>query len=243
MNIFKGITSMYFSIYTKTTGFFLQFSIWILTILFLTENKNLSYVPYFTYLCIIIYLLMVWVSFTTNEVIPEKIEQLNILKIKSIKKYTSIKSLYIILVGVCYSIIGIILSLVLHFVYWFQLFKPMPSFSTIFYSIFIIISYASIGGMIGSIFNGNLIKNRNTGVLLTFFLAIMPFYLVILIKDFPFLNPITYVLPMLPSMTNLFSRNDFISFSNVLVIFSYSFIYCMIINFIVVRLVSKYKFQ
>jgi hypothetical protein len=190
----------------------------------------------------VVFCIMSWMGFSYCESQDSLTEQIVFLKVKNDKLYWISKVLFMWIIGIIVSLIGVIWPLVINLLNKGTLFKNEVPLNDILLVIFIQILVALMGILIGMIFQTKVIGSRNIAVLIITLSVLMSIVKGPLLNEFPIAKAIAWILPPIYDVINAAMKDGKISLSILIIPVIYSVGYILIQLFIYIKLMKNLLF-
>jgi len=199
-----------------------------------------SVLPSYILSSMVVFLIMVWISFSYNDVEAMIIEQVIYLKVKNKYEIWVSKILLMFLFGLIFSFVATIYPLVINAISNYALFDRAIQIRDVIVALIVHFVYACVGSMIGLIFNVHIFKNRKQAVTFIILIALVTLLKGLLEHDLPLTRIITWILPPLFNLSQKFTGMEFVNFNSIIYPLCATIIYIMIEIAFYIKLM-KYK--
>ena len=201
----------YLKIYIKSNKFVAPVVLWIIFLYVNNTTRPASFVSNLSSSGGILYFVMIWLGFVYMELEDTVSEQLLILKVKNVSKYNMSKVLFLILIGIGMSIVGIIVPITQHMINGYTLYTRNITVEDIIYSFILLSVMSFLGSMIGSLFHPRIFRDRKIAMLIVFIIGLLGYTKGPLIDDFPVLKFILWVFPPVYDILMKFANQEYFS--------------------------------
>lgn len=228
--------------YIKSNKIIAPGLIWIIFLYFNYMSKPISYVPDLSFSGMILYLIMIWIGFTYMDMEDIITEQLIILKIKSATRYNISKVLFIIIISISMSIIGILVPVTQHIINNYSLFNRNLLTGDIIYGFILLNAFALLGAALGTLFHPRIVKDRKIAVVIVFLIGILGYIKGVLIEDFPVLRFILWAFPPVFDILAKFTELEYFNLNNIMNSLLLAAAYSLVLFFLQVYILGKKMF-
>lgn len=228
--------------YIKSNKYVMPMIVYIIYLGMSYRVAPLSIVSSFIFSVGIVYLLMVWIGFSLNDLYDPVEEQITILKTNNINKYYLSKVCLVGIIGATLSAIGIIYPVVSHVSMGNTLFKRSLTVEDIIIGFLLHCLAAVLGGLVGILFHPRVITDRKFALLLVLFFASMGYIKGPLQEDVPMTGVVSWVFPPLYQLLDGFAGKEFFELAPTIVPIFYILAYSMIITVIHVLTLQRKGF-
>lgn len=191
----RELLRYYYKMYVKSNRWIAPLIIWVIYLYISNTTRPAQFVPNVTASGGILYFIMIWMSFSYMDFEDNTSEQLLILKLRNVHKFNFSKALFISLVGICMSLLGVAVPVIQHIANGFTLFTRQITPLDIIYGIILLCCMSFLGAMTGCISHPRLIKNRKESMFLLFAIALFGYIKGPVIEDFSFAKYILWICP------------------------------------------------
>lgn len=192
--------------------------------------------------CNLSFCIMAWMGFSYCESQDWRTEQIAFLKVKGRNIYWISKILFMWLIGIVLSLVGVIWPLIINSISNSTSLGNKVMLNDVLLGFLIQILAALMGVLVGMIFQVKVIGNRNMGVMIILLYALLSIVKGPLIKSFPFAKLITWLLSPIYNVTNSLMVNGKSSLDILAIPVMYCLIYILIQIFIYIKLMKKILF-
>ncbi len=222
---------------------------WVMPLIVLLGTLGMMYsmapveiVDSFSITGIFLFVIMVWVGKTIQEVEPEVSEQVMILRLKSERKYYLCHIIFMMCICVVVTGISIVVPVFIHIWSGNVLLSRQLVWSDFVGGGLLMIACSFIGGMVGELFHIRVIKNRNVGIGLTFFIALLAVCRNGVIAKFATMKYILWVIPPISDVISWVTNESYFNMGEVMRGFILLLIYGAVMAVMKVELLRRVKF-
>lgn len=214
MNKLKVLLKYHADVYLGSSKFVMPIVLWIICMLVFYTILPVFVVSGFVVSMGFLFFIMVWVGRTYTELEDPVSEQLLILKVRSVHLYNTSKIIFLGLVGIVFSFIGVGFPLIQNVMTKYQLFTRPITTEDVLSALILHILVALLGALVGIILHPRIMKERRMAVILTFALALMGIVKGSFIQDMPVTRLVMWVFPPLYDAMVCFRDQDYFELSN-----------------------------
>lgn len=242
MNKLIELLKYHFDIYTKSNKFIMPLVAWLAFMFVSYSIIPVGVVPSCLVSMVCLFFIMVWVSISYTELVEPVSEQIVLLKVRNDNLYYFSKLLFLIILGLIFSILGILFPSVQNVINGFKLYIRPITFYDIIAAFILYFVTSSLGAVTGMLLQPRIIKDRKIAVVSTFMIALMGLANGFLNSNVPFTRYITWVFPPLSNMIACFSGKKYFYLNDIITAVFYACMYSTIVYFINVYFLKKNKF-
>lgn len=191
---------------------------------------------------IFLFAIMVWIGKTIQGVEPEVSEQVMILRLKSDRKYYLCHIIFMMCICAVVTGISIVVPVFMHIRSGNALLSRQLIWSDFVGGGLLMFACSFTGGMVGELFHIRVIQNRNVGIGLTFFIALLAVCRNGLIADFATMKYILWVIPPISDVVSWFTNESYFNMGEVMRGFILLLIYGIVMAVMKVELLRRVKF-
>lgn len=191
---------------------------------------------------IVLFVIMVWIGKLTQGVEPEVSQQVMILRLKSERKYYLCNIIFVMCICIVVTIISMLVPLLIHVWSGNALLSRQLIWSDIIGGGLIMFACAFTGGMLGDLFHIRVIRNKNAGIGLTFFITLLAVCRNGIVVDFALTKYILWVVPPISDVISWFTRDSYYNIGEVIKGVVLLLIYGVVLAIVKVELLRKVKF-
>lgn len=191
---------------------------------------------------IFLFVIMVWIGKTIQGVEPEVSEQVMILRLKSDRKYYLCHIIFMMCICAVVTGISIVVPVFIHIRSGNALLSRQLIWSDFVGGGLLMFACSFTGGMVGELFHIRVIQNRNVGIGLTFFIALLAVCRNGLIADFTTMKYILWVIPPISDVVSWFTNESYFNMGEVMRGFILLLIYGIVMAVMKVELLRRVKF-
>lgn len=188
-----GLLKYHKRLYLNTGKIVLPFGVWICFLIVVYGNQVSCFAQQLSFSRIILFLLMVLIgySYMNGEAIVA--DQVMIMNVGSMNYYNLSKNIFIILISIVMSFVGMIYPLI-RCLFGGICAQPV-AFGDIL-TVFLCLSVIAImGGMVGALFHPRIVKNRSLAPIVLVIVIILSFVKDSVVKDFPIVKYVEWMFP------------------------------------------------
>ena len=191
---------------------------------------------------IFLFVIMAWIGKTMQGVEPEVSEQVMILRLKSDRKYYLCQIIFMMCICAAVTGISIVVPVFIHMRSGNVLLSRQLIWSDFVGGGLLIFACSFTGGMAGELFHIRVIKNRNLGIGLTFFITLLAVCRNGVIADYAFMKYSLWVVPPISDVVSWFTNENFFNMGEVMRGFILLLIYGVVMAVVKVELLRRVKF-
>lgn len=191
---------------------------------------------------IFLFVIMVWIGKTIQGVEPEVSEQVMILRLKSERKYYLGHIIFMMCMCVVVTGISIVVPVFIHIRSGSALLSRQFIWSDFVGGGLLMLACSFTGGMAGELFHIRVIKDKNMGVGLTFFVALLAVCRNGVIAKFAALKYILWIIPPISDVVSWFTNESYFNMGEVMIGFVLLLIYGGVMAVMKVELLRRVKF-
>ena len=211
----KGLVKYHLQQYFKTNKFVMPFAVFLIMLCSHYSVKPLAIIDCLLASSMMVFLIMVWIGGTVCDLENEVSEQILILRVQSKKKYYFSQVLFLLILSLIISLIGIIFPVIQNVINGNQLFERSIVVSDLAGGFVILFLSAFVGGALGELSHPRIFKDRKIGIIFIFLLAVLTLAKGAMIKQTPWMKLILWILPPIWDVSCLFADREYFYFSGV----------------------------
>lgn len=222
---------------------------WVMPLIMLSGTLGMMYsmppvgiVDSFSIAGIFLFVIMVWIGRTMQEVEAEVSEQVMILRLKSERKYYLCHIIFMICICAVVTGISIVVPVFIHIWSENALLLRQLIWSDFVGGGLLMFACSFAGGMAGELFHIRVIKNRKMGIGLTFLIALSAVCRNGVIAEFDTMKYILWVIPPISDVVSWFTKENYFNMGEVMRGFILLLIYGVVMAVIKVELLRRVKF-
>lgn len=227
--------------YFKSSKIIMPLLFWFIFLRICYSEGNLSYVPNIVMSMGVLFFVMTWISYSYQQTEELISEQLLILKLQSAVKYNGSKYIFLLLIGLGFSILGIAFPMVQNILNHFKIFNRGITVFDISYGILLHFVVAVVGISLGALFHPRLIKDKMS-VLMVVTAGILGYAKGPIILQYPLTKYILWIFPPIYDILGSFNGQEYFHIQSMIIAILYGFIYSGITIVIQLLCLSKVKF-
>lgn len=203
----------------------------------------IAVVSNFAVMSLVLFIFMVGIGVTCQEIEPEVSEQIIILRMRSERKYylgqvlfSGILSGMVTVLSLCYPVI---------FHYWHKkmLFTRNICASDMTGGFLLMFACSFVGSMVGGIFSPRIIRERKMGMTLTVICTLVSVVKIGIVEEVPISKYILWIMPPVSDMVRWFMKTEYFQMGKVLEAFCILMIYGSALAIIKIELSKRRKFS
>ena len=170
----------------------------------------------FAIMGLMLFVIMVWVGMTCQEIEPEVSEQIIILRMQSERRYyigqvvfSGVLSGGVTLLSLCFPVAA-------HYLQRKMLFARDILVPDIIGGILLMFACSFVGSMVGGIFAPRIIRNRAEGIVLTIFCALISVTRIGIVAEVPMSKYILWIVPPVSDVVGWFTREEYFQMGKVI---------------------------
>lgn len=222
---------------------------WVMPLIVLLGTLSMMYsmapveiVDSFSVTGIFLFVIMVWIGKTIQEVEPEVSEQVMILRLKSDRKYYLCQIMFMMCICAAVTGISIVVPVFIHILSGNVLLSRQLIWSDFVGGGLLMLACSFTGGMAGELFHIRIIRNRNVGIGLTFLIALLAVCRNGVIAKFAALKYILWIIPPISDVVSWFTNESYFNMGEVMRGFVLLLIYGGVMAVMKVELLRRVKF-
>jgi hypothetical protein len=231
-----------FSIYLKTSKIVVPFVIWTVFLYFQYSIFPVDIVSSTITSSIIACYIMIWIGVTYYDIESPVAEQIIMLKVKNKINYFAVKIIFIFLISLSISFLGILVPFIQSILYGFRIYTREATLFDIGISYLLHVLAAFTGGMIGGLLHPRIIKNRKLASLLALIISLMAIVKGGLNESFHFLKYVTWIFPPLDNFATLYTNKLYFEGKDIIYTLTFFLIYIFVTGILQIYLINKNKF-
>ena len=162
----------------------------------------------FAIMGLMLFVIMVWVGMTCQEIEPEVSEQIIILRMQSERKYYIGQVLFSGVLSAVVTLLSLCFPVAAHYVQRKMLFARGILVSDIMGGILLMFACSFVGSMAGGIFSPKIIRKRAVGTVLTIFCALASVTRIGIVVEAPISKYILWIVPPVSDVVGWFTREE-----------------------------------
>ena len=196
----------------------------------------------FAIMGIVLFVIMVWVGMTCQEIEPEVSEQIIILRMQSERKYYIGQVLFSGVLSGVVTLLSLCFPVAEHYLLGKILFVRDILVSDIIGGILLMFACSFAGSMVGGIFSPRIIGKRVVGTILTIFCALVSVTRIGIVAEVPISKYILWIVPPVSDVVGWFTREEYFALGKVIGAFFLLMSYGIVLAVIKVELRKIRKF-
>ena len=224
--------------YFKSNKIIMPLLFWIIFLRICYSEANLSYVPSIVMSMGVLFFVTTWISYSYQEVEEPISEQLLILKVQSAEFYNLSKVIFLLLIGLAFSILGIAFPMIQNLLNHFTIFNRGITILDMIYGVILHFIVAAVGIGLGSLFHPRIVKDR-TSVLMVATAAILGYAKGPIILQYPITKFVLWIFPPIYDILGSFNGQEYFDIPHMVLPILYGCVYTVIL--IVLQLIGLKK--
>lgn len=196
----------------------------------------------FAIMGLLLFVIMVWVGMTCQEIEPEVSEQIIILRMQSERKYYIGQVLFSGVLSGVVTLLSLCVPVAAHYLQRRMLFARGILVSDIIGGILLMFACSFVGSMVGGIFSSRIIRKRTVGIVLTVFCALVSVTRIGIVAEVPVTKYILWIVPPVSDVAGWFTREEYFEMGKVIGAFFLLMGYGVVLAAIKVELCKIRKF-
>lgn len=227
--------------YFKSNKIIMPLLFWLIFLRICYSEGNLSYVSSIVMSMGVLFFVMTWISYSYQEVEELISEQLLVLKLQSAEFYNASKVIFLLLIGLGFSILGIAFPMIQNLLNDFCIFNRVITVFDIINGVVLHFIVATVGVSLGSLFHPRIIKNRMS-VLMVVTVAILAYAKGPIILQYSFTKFVLWIFPPIYDILASFYEQEYFNIHNMIIPILCGGIYSFLIVAIQLMCLKKLKF-
>lgn len=190
----------------------------------------------------VLFAVMVWIGKSMQGLEPEVSEQVMILRLKSERKYYFCHVIFMICVCVAVTGICILVPVAIQILRGNRLLIRQFVWSDFVGGGLLMFACSFVGGMLGELFHVRVLKDKNAGIGLTFFIALLAVCRNGVIADFAIMKYIFWLIPPISDVVSWFTNANYYNMGEVIKGIILLLIYGVMMAVVEVELLRRAKF-
>ena len=211
MREFNGSVRYQIQQYFSTRRLVMPLAVLLVLLYSIYSSKPVGVIDSLTVSSVFIFLVMVWIGATACDMENAVSEQILILRMQSAVKYYISHTVFLFLMGMMVSLIGILFPVIMDLCSQGQLFDRPLRIADLLWGFFIMSLSGFSGSSLGEISHPRINRSRKTAVIFTFLLAVTAVTKAAILEMIPVLAVILWVIPPISDVTALFAGETYFS--------------------------------
>ena len=203
----------------------------------------IAVVSNFAVMSLVLFMFMVGIGMTCQEIEPEVSEQIIILRMQSARKYYTGQVLFSGILSVAASLFTLCYPILFHYWHGKMLFTRNIQASDIAGGFLLMSACSFVGCMVGGIFSPRIIRERKAGTALTIICALVSVVKLGIVAEFPKSKYILWIMPPVSDMVRWFMKEEYFQMGKVIEAFFILMVYGSALAVIKVELSRIRKFN
>lgn len=197
----------------------------------------------FSIMSLLVFLIMVWIGVTNQNMEPEVSEQIIILRLKSERKYYISQVLFMGMLSVAMTIVSIGIPILNNILHSGGVFGRKIIWSDIIGGFMLMSSCAFVGAMVGGLFHFRIINEKAIGIGATFFMALLAITRIGVIAKCPVSRFVLWIVPPVSDVVSWFSNTEYFDMEKIIIAFGLLILYGIILAVVKVELLQVRKYN
>lgn len=203
----------------------------------------IAVVSNFAIMSLVLFMIMVGIGMTCQEIEPEVSEQIIILRMKSERRYYIGQVLFSGILSGMATALSLCYPVLFHYLHKKMLFTRNIQASDIIGAFLLMFSCAFVGCMVGGIFSPRIIRERKMGMALTIICALVSVVKIGIVDEIPISKYVLWMIPPVSDMVRWFMKEEYFQMGKVIEAFFILMIYGSVLAVIKVELSKRRKFN
>lgn len=203
----------------------------------------IAVVSNFAVMSLVLFMFMVGIGMTCQEIEPEVSEQIIILRMQSARKYYIGQVLFSGILSGIVTVFTLCYPILFHYWHGKMLFTRNIQASDITGGLLLMFACSFVGCMVGGIFSPRIIRERKAGTALTIICALVSLVKIGIADEFPVSKYILWIMPPVSDMVRWFMTEEYFQLGKVIEAFFILMAYGSVLAVIKVELSRIRKFN
>ena len=203
----------------------------------------IAVVSNFAVMSLVLFMFMVGIGMTCQEIEPEVSEQIIILRMQSARKYYIGQVLFSGILSGVVTVFTLCYPILFHYRHGKMLFTRNIQASDITGGLLLMFACSFVGCMVGGIFSPRIIRERKAGTALTIICALVSLVKIGIADEFPVSKYILWIMPPVSDMVRWFMTEEYFQLGKVIEAFFILMAYGSVLEVIKVELSRIRKFN
>lgn len=203
----------------------------------------IAVVSNFAIMSLVLFMIMVGIGMTCQELEPEVSEQIIILRMRSERKYYIGQVLFSGILSGAVAVLSLCYPVLFHYLHKKMLFTRNIQASDIIGGFLLMAACSFVGSMVGGIFSPRIIRERKIGTALTIICALVSVVKPGIAAEFPAAKYILWIIPPVSDMVRWFMKEEYFQMGKVMKAFFILMVYGCVLAVIKVELSRRRKFS
>ena len=197
----------------------------------------------FAIMSLVLFMIMVGIGMTCQEIEPEVSEQIIILRMQSERKYYIGQIVFSILLSGMATVLSLCCPVIFHYLHNKMMFTRDIQMSDIIGGFLLMFACSFVGCMVGGVFSPRVVRERKMGTSLTIICALVSVVKLGIVAEFPISKYILWIVPPVSDMVRWFMKEEYFQMGKVVQAFFILMVYGSILAVIKVELSKIRKFS
>ncbi|WP_143316500.1 hypothetical protein [Clostridium sp. HBUAS56017] len=229
-------------IYMKYNKFMIPVIFYLLFQLIYYSTGSEKFVPSIIVCASVVFCIMTWMGFSYCELQDWRTEQIVFLKTNNRNLYWISKIIFMSIIESIISLVGVLWPLIISCINNGVFSNDEININDIVLGFLILVLSALMGTLLGMIFQGKVLGNRNRAILVLFLSVIMSVVKIPMANEYPITKIITWLVPPINNLTNSCMNMANFSLSILVIPIIYSMLYIFVEVMVYVGLMKKILF-
>ncbi|MBD5458489.1 MAG: hypothetical protein HDR27_07965 [Lachnospiraceae bacterium] len=203
----------------------------------------IAVVTNFAIMSLVLFMIMVGIGMSCQELEPEVSEQIIILRMQSERKYYIGQVLFSGLLSGMVTVLSLCCPVIFHYLHKKMLFTRNIQASDIIGGFLLMFACSFVGCMVGGIFSPRVIRERKMGTALTIICALVSVVRIGILDEFPISKYFLWIIPPISDMVRWFMREEYFQMGKVMEAFFILMAYGSVLAIIKIELSKFRKFS
>lgn len=240
MSEMKELIKFQAKMYLLSYKYAMPFIVLLMYLGFSYSIAPLGVVDSFALSSVIIFAIMAWTGITYSNIIPDTMEEILILKTGNAKKYYWSRVIFLVLVGMTFSLIAMLYPIIQNI--GNDLFLRKLTMADVLISYIIQVAAGFCGSTVGSFLHHRILKDRALAIGITVVVVLGGLVKEGIITEIPFLKWFCYLLPPAADVLKVFSGLKYYTAASVGISILRFVLYGLILTTMQIDLLKKKKF-
>lgn len=229
-------------IYSKENRFLMPLIVMLSLLYFMYSMSPVGVVSSFAMSCYMIFLITTWAGFTVSAVEDPIMEQIQILRVGSVRCYYISKILFLFVLCLAGTGICLVFPVAADIAYRGGLFSRQLTAYDLLHSFLLLLGSSFAGGTLGSILHPMVMRERKMALLLTVLAAVLTIIKGAVVREISFLKWLVWILPPVDHVMGNYGHEEVFTWPQTLKIFLFLMTYGMIYSMIKSVVSDKRRF-
>ncbi|HHV10747.1 MAG TPA: hypothetical protein GXX75_10785 [Clostridiales bacterium] len=206
------------------------------------SEANLSYVPNIVMSMGVLFFVMTWIGYSYQDVEEPVSEQLLVLKLQSADFYNLSKVVFLLIISLSFSVIGIAFPMIQNVLNHFRVFNRAITFLDIIAGVVLHFIVAAVGIGLGSLFHPRIVKDKKMSVLMVVTAALLGYTKGAVILKILALQFLLWIFPPVYDILASFNGMEYFGIRHMVLPVLYGCVYCLAVVMLQLLCLKKVKF-